>query len=74
MSERVGPEREWGGGDCDQPYRFGRKPTADWPSPFTVRQFIKLWLLKLRVRPEGVVDELDRPEPAVVPGQARPGD
>jgi hypothetical protein len=33
----------------DEPYRFGRRPTARAPYPFTERQFARLLILKGRV-------------------------
>jgi hypothetical protein len=44
-------------GDHDEPYRFGRRPTARWPFPFTERQYARLLILRGRVR-----DNLECPE------------
>ena len=38
-----------GAGDHDQPYRFGRRPSARAPFPFTERQFARLLVLRSRV-------------------------
>lgn len=38
-----------GAGDHDQPYRFGRKPTANVPYPFNTRQYARLLVLRSRV-------------------------
>ena len=37
-------------GDHDQPYRFGRKPSANVPYPFNTRQFARLLVLRSRVQ------------------------
>jgi len=39
-----------GAGDHDEPYRFGRRPTARWPYPFSERQFARLLVMRGRVR------------------------
>jgi hypothetical protein len=39
-----------GAGDHDEPYRFGRRPSARWSYPFTERQFARLLILRGRVR------------------------
>jgi hypothetical protein len=39
-----------GAGDHDEPYRFGRRPTARAPFPFTERQFARLLILRGRLR------------------------
>ena len=39
-----------GAGDHDEPYRFGRRPSARWPYPFTERQFARLLIMRGRVR------------------------
>jgi hypothetical protein len=39
-----------GAGDHDEPYRFGRRPNARWPYPFTERQYARLLILRGRVR------------------------
>ena len=38
-----------GAGDHDQPYRFGRRPTATVPYPFSTRQYARLLALRSRV-------------------------
>ena len=35
--------------DHDQPYRFGRRPRAIAPYPFSTRQFARLLVLRSRV-------------------------
>ena len=39
-----------GAGDHDEPYRFGRRPNARAPYPFTERQFARLLILRGRIR------------------------
>jgi hypothetical protein len=39
-----------GAGDHDEPYRFGRRPNARAPYPFTERQFARLLILRGRLR------------------------
>jgi hypothetical protein len=39
-----------GAGDHDQPYRFGRKPSANVPYPFNTRQYARLLVLRSRVQ------------------------
>ncbi len=34
----------------DEPYRFGRRPTARAPFPFTERQFARLLIVRSRVQ------------------------
>ena len=36
--------------DNDQPYRFGLRPTAKAPFPFTERQFARLLILRGRIQ------------------------
>ena len=38
-----------GAGDHDEPYRFGRRPRASAPFPFTERQYARLLILRSRV-------------------------
>ena len=38
------------GGDHDQPYRFGWKPTANVPYPFNTRQYARLLVFRSRVQ------------------------
>jgi hypothetical protein len=35
--------------DHDQPYRFGRRPNARAPYPFTERQYARLLILRSRI-------------------------
>jgi hypothetical protein len=42
--------RDAAGGDHDQPYRFGWKPTANVPYPFNTRQYARLLVLRSRVQ------------------------
>jgi hypothetical protein len=37
-------------GDHDQPYRFGHRPTASAPFPFSTRQYARLLVLRSRVQ------------------------
>lgn len=54
----IAPDGELNGGskdgstaaDNDQPYRFGRRPNARAPYPFTERQYAKLLILRSRVQ------------------------
>jgi hypothetical protein len=46
-----------GAGDHDEPYRFGRRPSARWSYPFTERQYARLLILRGRTR-----DNLPCPE------------
>ncbi|MDQ3808702.1 MAG: hypothetical protein M3336_00255 [Chloroflexota bacterium] len=39
-----------GAGDHDQPYRFGRRPRASAPYPFSTRQYGRLVVLRGRLR------------------------
>jgi hypothetical protein len=39
-----------GAGDHDQPYRFGRRPWADVPCPFSTRQYARLLVLRGSLR------------------------
>jgi len=41
--------------DNDQPYRFGLRPTAKAPFPFTERQFARLLILRGRMQ-DGALD------------------
>ncbi len=38
--------------DHDEPYRFGRKPNARAPYPFTERQYARLLIMRSRVQAE----------------------
>jgi hypothetical protein len=46
----TGPFDGQGAADHDEPYRFGRRPNARAPYPFTERQFARLLILRGRVR------------------------
>jgi hypothetical protein len=39
-----------GAGDYDTPYTFGRRPRANAPSPFSLRQYTRLLVLRSRVQ------------------------
>ena len=39
-----------GTADHDQPYRFGRRPSASAPYPFSTRQYARLLVLRGRVQ------------------------
>jgi hypothetical protein len=39
-----------GAGDHDQPYRFGHRPRASAPFPFSTRQYAHLLVLRSRVQ------------------------
>ena len=39
-----------GSGDHDLPYRFGRKPTASQPFPFSTHQYARLLILRSRIQ------------------------
>jgi len=45
----VGTRDGSGAGDCDEPYRFGRRPSAIAPFPFTERQYARLLVFRSRV-------------------------
>src|SRR5690349_10998108 len=36
--------------DYDEPYAFGLRPTVDQPGPFTLRQYVRLQLLRSRIQ------------------------
>jgi hypothetical protein len=43
--------------DYDEPYVFGElRPTVDRPGPFSVREYVRLRLLRYRVQEERAVD------------------
>ena len=46
----VGTRDGLGAGDHDQPYRFGRRPRATIPYPFSTRQYVRLLVLRGRVQ------------------------
>jgi hypothetical protein len=48
-----------GAADHDQPYRFGRRPRASAPYPFSTRQYARLLLLRGRVRDQSVLVPFD---------------
>jgi hypothetical protein len=39
-----------GAGDHDQPYRFGRKPSAMQPFPFSTHEFARLLIVRGRLQ------------------------
>jgi hypothetical protein len=39
-----------GAADHDQPYRFGRRPSASVPYPFSTREYMRLLVLRGRVQ------------------------
>jgi uncharacterized Fe-S cluster-containing radical SAM superfamily enzyme len=43
--------------DNDQPYRFGRKPNARAPYPFTERQYARLLILRGRLQSDDTLEE-----------------
>jgi hypothetical protein len=49
-----------GAGDHDQPYRFGRRPLATAPYPFSTRQYIRLLVLRGRVQDGELADDSTR--------------
>jgi len=59
----VGSADGQGSGDHDVPYRFGRKPRASHPYPFSERQYARLLLLRSRVQERLVSDDI-RPSQA----------
>jgi hypothetical protein len=43
--------------DYDEPYVFGQvRPTVDRPGPFSVREYVRLRLLRYRVQEERAID------------------
>jgi hypothetical protein len=52
--------------DYDEPYAFGARPTVDQPGPFTLREYVRLQLLRSRIQANP--SRLDR---AARPSQAR---
>jgi hypothetical protein len=46
-----------GTADHDLPYRFGRRPRASAPYPFSTRQYARLLLLRGRLRDRGLDGE-----------------
>ncbi len=62
-----------GAGDGDVPYRFGRRPRASAPYPFSTRQFARLLVLRGRVRETlGPEDRAEAPERAYSPPSPTP--
>ena len=49
-----------GSADHDLPYRFGWRPTAETPFPFSTRQYARLLVLRSRIA-EGLVAKDDLP-------------
>ena len=60
----VGPADGQGPSDHDLPYRFGWKPRASQPYPFSERQYARLLLLRSRVQERLVSDDTIRSEPS----------
>jgi hypothetical protein len=46
----IGTRDGEGAGDHDQSYRFGFRPRAEWPYPFSTRQYARLLVLRSRLR------------------------
>ena len=56
--------------DHDLPYKFGRRPNAAAPYPFSTRQYVRLLILRSRVRAEGLTaDDCDNAHPLVFLGK-----
>jgi hypothetical protein len=55
-SELGGTHDGTGAADHDTPYAFGRRPNACAPFPFTTRQYVRLLILRSRIKDR----ELDR--------------
>ena len=49
VARYLGPLDGDGAGDHDQSYRFGWRPRASAPYPFSTRQFIRLLVMRSRV-------------------------
>jgi len=49
-AEPLGTLDASGAGDHDQPYRWGWRPRASVPYPFSTRQYARLLVLRSRVR------------------------
>ena len=47
------------GGDHDQPYRFGRRPTTMVPYPFNTRQYARLLVFRSRLQDDLLGDRAD---------------
>ena len=47
-----------GAGDHDTPYRFGWRPRASVPYPFSTRQYVRLMILRSRVQAGLFSDDL----------------
>ncbi len=43
--------------DNDQPYRFGRRPNAQAPYPFTERQYARLLILRGRLQSDDALED-----------------
>jgi hypothetical protein len=54
----VGSRDGLGAGDHDQPYRFGRRPRAAVPYPFSTREYLHLLVMRGRIQ-DGVVGRDD---------------
>ena|SRR5712671_7817389 len=52
--------------EYDEPYAFGEsRPTVDRPGPFTIRQYVRLQLLRTRLQAEPRPSTLDASSPRV---------
>jgi hypothetical protein len=58
LARSVGSLDGDGAGDHDQPYRFGWRPRASVPYPFSTRQYARLLILRSRLQDQlGEVDK-----------------
>ena len=46
--------------DNDEPYRYGLRPTAKAPFPFTERQFVRLLIMRSRVSDQAAAAATDQ--------------
>jgi hypothetical protein len=53
---RIGTKDGASAADHDEPYRFGRRPNARAPYPFTERQYARLLIFRSRVDLESPLD------------------
>jgi hypothetical protein len=60
----IGSRDGTGCGDHDLPYRFGWRPRAEAPFPFSTRQYARLLVLRSRI--EGGLRSEDLAEPRAV--------
>ena len=54
----IGSHDGTGCGDHDVPYRFGRRPRAEIPVPFSTRQYARLLVLRSRIQGGLAADDL----------------